>query len=360
FHYEPDLTAQSSDFEDGVLFSRNLQPGADGLEFIRDGDAEMILEIFTPYIIVAKINDINDLQDDSGAVAVDLHPHSDIDIAVSLDHGLTWRSAGSVQSGRPCKVDLTRWTQGTYGCQVKFAMKGKAEAAALETIRIDTWVQVAPISIPRLKQGVNRLRYDLGDRYGKKTEPILIKPNAADPEDLKKYLLETPKDYDPNRHTERIHGDAVLHLKAPDHQKIAWFSIGATYRTHQGENAGKTRNRIAYAVNQPENYHPLYEAKVPAWVNHWRYNWDEDVVLDKPADDVYVKFTGDPGLNLMRACLHVTPKRAPSAQAVITHGYAVNGVMRTQSIEMNQPGDYAIECESPPENIFVTIAVPSR
>ncbi|MBN2329717.1 MAG: hypothetical protein JXR73_21430 [Candidatus Omnitrophica bacterium] len=360
FHYEPNLTDQSSDFEDGVLSSRNLRPGAGGLEFINDGAAELIFDIFTPYIIVAKINDIDDPQDDSEALIAALLPHSGAEISVSLDHGLTWDPAGRAQAGRLHEFDLTRWAQGTYGCQVKLAMNGKAEAPALETIRFDTWVQVAPISIPRLKQGVNRLRYDIGDRYGKKTEPILIKPDTADPEDLNKYLVETPKDYDPDRHTERIHGDAILHLKAPDNQKISWFSAGATFRTYQGENAWKTRNRIAYAAGRPERFHTIYESHVPAWANHWRCNWDEDVVLEEPVNEVFVQFTGDPGLNIMRACLHVTPRRAPSNRAVITHGFKTGGVMQTRTIEMDRPGGYAIECESPPENVFIKIAVPSR
>jgi hypothetical protein len=33
--------------------------------------------------------------------------------------------------------------------------------------------------------------------------------------------------------------------------KIAWFTIGVTFRTYQGE-AGKTNNRITYAVGRPE------------------------------------------------------------------------------------------------------------
>jgi len=39
-----------------------------------------------------------------------------------------------------------------------------ANELALRAMIIETWVQVAPISLPRLRSGVNRYRYDVGDR----------------------------------------------------------------------------------------------------------------------------------------------------------------------------------------------------
>src|SRR3990172_9245250 len=158
-------------------------------------------------------------------------------------------------------------------------------------------VQVAPSSLPRLKKGLNHLNYEAADRYGLATIPMLVNPNCADPNNLAKYLVAMPQDYDPKRATSRIRGDAVLRLAAPEGMKIAWFSAGATFRTHQAENAKNTNNRIAYAVGRPQQFKEIYRASVPAWVNHWRYNWDADVVLDQPAKQVYVKYTADPALN---------------------------------------------------------------
>jgi len=86
--------------------------------------------------------------------------------------------------------------------------------------------------------------------------------------------------------------------------KIAWFSAGAIFRTYQGQQTGKTDNRIAYSVGRPDNFKEIYKSSVPTWTNHWRYNRDTDVVLDKP-------------------------------------------------------DDYTIECESRPENVFFEMTIPS-
>jgi hypothetical protein len=186
-----------------------------------------------------------------------------------------------------------------------------------------------------------------------------VNPNTADPADLQKYLISMPDDYDPQRNTCRIKGDAILRLAAPAGMKIAWFSTGATFRTYQGQQASKTDNRIAYAVGRPENFKEIYKSSVPTWTNHWRYNWDTDVMLDRPAALVYVKYTGNPGLNVIRACLHLLPEQPSKTALQITHGFSINRQLQTKTINLDKPDDYTIDCESEPENVFIEMTVPS-
>lgn len=169
-----------------------------------------------------------------------------------------------------------------------------------------------------------------------------------------------PRDYDPQRKTCRIRGDATGHLAAPAGMKIAWFSVGATFRTHQGEQAKNTDNRIAYAVGQPKNFKQIYRSPVPTWVNHWRYNWDTDVVLDEPANEVYVKYTGEPGLNTIRACLHLLGERPTASRIRIVHGYRIGEHLHRKRIDLDGPATYTVQCDGEPENVFVEISVPSK
>jgi hypothetical protein len=358
FHYAPRLSAGSTDFQDGARGVRNLAPGEHGLHLVAAGDGEVVFEVFTPYIIVAKVNDLDDPNDDAEASVVTLETALPVALAVSLDHGRTWQHAGTV-SNRKGSVDLTRFVNGTYGYLLRLSTSGAAKQAAITSLSIDTWVQVAPISLPRLKRGVNHLRYDVGDRYGLRTVPMLVTPDTSNRSDLEKYLVALPEDYDPHRDTCRIQGDAVLRLAAPAGMKIAWFSVGATFRTHQGALAGQTNNAIAYAVGAPQDFQEVYRASVPTWVNHWRYNWDTDVRLDRPAETVYVKFHGDPGLNVMRACLHLLPPGPPRTAVRITHAYRIDGQPREETVELAEPTAYTIDCDGDPENVSITIGVPS-
>jgi hypothetical protein len=360
FHYAPNLSEESTDFEDGLYAVKNLAPGKEGLNIIRDGDAEVIFESFTPYIIVAKINDLNDLNDDTEASVVTLKSGLPVDIFISLDHGLTWQAAGRAKTGELVTIDLTGKVKGTYGYLLKLGMTGRKGQKAVKSLSVDTWVQVAPISLPVLKKGINHLTYETGDSYGMNTTAMLVQPNTAEPGDLKKYLVDMPKDYDPKRDTSRIRGDAVLRLAAPAGKKIVWLSVGATFRTYQGEQAEKTDNRIAYAVGKPEDFKEIYKSSVPTWVNHWRYNRDIDIFLERPAEVVYVKYTGNPGLNTVRACLHLINNRPTQTRILVVHGYKIGGLLHRKAVNLSRPADYTVTCEDEPENVFIEISVPSN
>ena len=318
-----------------------------------------MFEIFTPWIIVPKVNSLDDAHDDSEASVVTVDAARAVTFLVSRDHGRSWDEVKTVPAGRHA-VDLTRWVKGTYGFHLKLKATGPAFAVLLRTLDIRTWVQVAPISLPRLKSGENRCRYDIGDRYGKPTMPMFIAPNVADVEDLRKYVLAVPEDYDPQRKTARIRGDVVLRLDAPAGSCIDWFTAGACFTTHQNEAARNTDNRIAFAVGKPEDYVEIHRADVPAWVNHWRYQWDQDVLLEKPATSVFVKYTGNPGVNVFRATVHLKRAR-PTQQAIrITHAYKIDGRLIERVVEMPEPGEYNVTVDGEPENVSIRLAVPSR
>jgi hypothetical protein len=359
WRYAPNLTAASSDLADGVQSVRNLRPGEEGLGLAAAGDGEVVFEVFSPWIIVPKVNNLDDPDDDTEASIMTLDAAAPVTVSVSLDHGRSWENVTTVARGQHA-VDLTRWVKGTYGFLVRLTASGKANQLVLRSLAIETWFQVAPISLPRLKRGENRCRYEIGDRYGRPTAVMFVTPNVADPEDLKKYVVEMPADYAIERRTSRIRGDVILKLEAPRGTMIDWFTAGACFNTYQNEGAKKTNNRIAYAVDEPTNFKEIYKADVPTWVNHWRYQWDEDVRLEKPTELAFIRYTGRPGLNVMRATLHLRPDKSPETAVEITHAYKVAGKLIEKTIAMPQPGDYTVSAEGEPENVFIRLAVPSK
>ncbi|MFW6158220.1 MAG: hypothetical protein ACOC8E_02545 [Planctomycetota bacterium] len=358
WHYAPNLTADSTDFADGIERVTGLRPGKNGLE-LTAAAGEAVFEFFTPWIIVAKINDLDDPGDDCQAAIVRLDAAAPLTVLASTNNGIDWAEAAKLDPGRH-SLDLTEHVKGTYGYLLKLAATGKPGQTALRSIAVDTWVQVAPISLPRLKKGANRCRYEMGDRYDTLTVPRLVAPNCADPEDLKKYVLELPDRYTPKRISRRMRGDVVMELRAPKGRKIAWFTAGAAFTTHQGAGAKNTANRIAYALGEPKDFREVYRADCPMWINHWRYQWDEDVRLDEPAEAVYLKYTGRPAVNVLRATLHLTPRAKPRKAIEITHGYTVNGKPVEKVVQLDGPGDYTVHVDGDPKNMFVTMTVPSK
>lgn len=97
---------------------------------------------------------------------------------------------------------------------------------------------------------------------------------------------------------------------------------------------------------------------MPAWVNHWRYNWDGDVVLSDPTNVVYVKYTANTGLNTIRACLHLLPSRAPEYHVKTVHTYRIDGNLKKTEKWLTNPTTYTVECSAEPENVSVKLEVP--
>lgn len=358
WNYQPDLTDASDDFADGVEEVQNLRPGPRGLQLVADGSGEAVFEVFTPWIIVPRVHEPGDPKDDEEASVVRLEAARRIEVFVSTDHGKRWQHAAAAIGGANA-VDLTPWVKGTYGYRLKLACTGRAGDEVLRSITMRTWVQVAPMSLPRLQAGVNHCRYEIGDRYGRTTMPRFIHPNLADPEDLRRHVVEMQRDYDPERRTKRVVGQVVFRLESPPGYFIDWLTAGACFSTYQNEAAARTDNRIAYAVGEPVKFREIYRAAVPLWVNHWRYQWDQDVRLDRPAEVVFVKYTGDPGVNVLRATLHLQTSRKPRQALQITHAYKIGAEVIKKEVAMREPGDYTVVVDGVPENLFVRMAVPS-
>jgi hypothetical protein len=191
----------------------NLRPGGDGLQLVADGSGEAVFEIFTPWIVVPKVNRLDDPSDDTEASIVTLHALLPVTVLVSLDHGLTWIQAATVEPGRRT-IDLTPWVKATYGFLLKLQAARKRDETALrqwpwrtgsrshhQSAPAETWVEPLPL----------RDRRPL--RQADET-PVRV-AQCRGSNDLAKYVVEMPKDYDLDRQTARIQGDVILKLAAP-------------------------------------------------------------------------------------------------------------------------------------------------
>lgn len=359
YHYEPKLTAGSDDFAAGAFSAAGVEPGKDGLVLTAD-KAQWIVQVQAPFVIVPKVNKMDDLDDDSEAAVVKLAAALPVKVEITLDNGLSWADAGQIEPGKE-SLDLTKQVKGRYGYMLRFSASGKKGDLVAKSLAVDTWVQVAPISLPRLKKGANKLRYDCGDRYDGITVPMFVLPNVADPEDLKKYVTDMPKRYTPANNLARIEGECIVKVQAPPGAKIVWFSAGGAFNSHQGEAAKNTANTMSYAVGKPEDFKEFYKAKNPDWVQHWRYNWDADVKLDQPAEVVYLRYFGRPAVNQIRAAAHLTPVAKHDPAVKITHGFGADGKLTEKTVEMAAPGDYTVECAGEKiENVFIRIEKASK
>ncbi len=345
FVYKPDLTDKSGDFADGVYEAKGVKPGAGGLA----GEGHVIFEVRSPYVIVPKVGALESTGDDAEASVVKLDA-DDVAASVSVDNGLTWTAAS--------QPDLTPHVSGKYGYLLKLDFK--SAKAAVRSMEITTWVQLHPASLPSLRKGKNEMQYVTGDHYGLNDHVVEIRTNGSDREDFLKYLHEPPADFDPKRTTSRAQGPFVVKVTAPPGMKIAWFSGGGNFTTHQGGGAAQTKNSMGWAAGEPKDFKEFYRAEVPAGQSHWHYNADVEVKLDAPAKTVYLRYVGDPGVNNLRIFAHCVEDAPPSPSPVrITHAWKEKGVLKTKVVNLEKPGPYEVMTDDDPVDDSIEIAVPS-
>jgi hypothetical protein len=366
FVYQPNLTEKSSDFEDGVYSAENVQSTAAGLTLTKAGKGQVVFEVRSPYVIVPLVGKVETGDDDREASVVKLDA-SGVKLALSLDNGTTWKELSPLpdpppQGGRETLVDLTPHVAGTYGYLLRITLEGEPGKAVVRSLGITTWVQVAPASLPGLGQGVNRMEYRSGDHHGLPTRALEIRTNGNDRADFLKYLHEPPKDFDSERRTQgRAKGPFTVKLQAPPGCRISWFSAGGNFVTHRGADAKNTRNSIAYAVNEPKDFRPLYQAEVPPDQGHWHINADKEVKLATPAKTVYLRYEGDPGVNNLRIYAHCLDDRPVRRSPVtITHAWREKGVLLTHRQTLDKPGSYEIITGADPEDEYIEMSIPSR
>jgi hypothetical protein len=240
-------------------------------------------------------------------------------------------------------------------------LQGEPGQAVVRSLCLTTWVQVAPASLPALRKGTNRMEYRSGDHHGLATRVLEIQTNGSDPADFFKYLQEPPKDFNPKRAGGgRAHGPFVVKVAAPPHSRIAWLSAGGNFVTHQQAGARNTRNTMAYALEEPRDFHEFYRSEIPADQCHWHYNVDREVTLDRPTKVVYLRYVGNPGVNNLRIyahCLDDRPRRL--TPVTITHAWKESGVLKSQRVTLARPGPYDVTTSAEPTDEYIELTVPS-
>lgn len=362
FDYEPVLGSDAGDYEKGVWADRNVELSKSGLVLKTDGTGFSTFYFQYPYIVVPQVGDLGDVKDDRDACVVRFRGGANTALKVSLDHGNTWQGvsesapAGSVGIRT---VDLTPQVAGKYAFWLRFEYAGKKGEMALESLSMSTWTQLAPISLPRLKAGQNRLTYGVGDKYGLNTWVVPIDPDCGDIDQLKPYLYGR-YDYDAQRRRDRFRGPVTFKLDAPEGSLIEWLhtSVGLFVEYEKGKRV-ESGDRIEVALDRPEDFRPLWKAQAPDWVSHWYFRGQAEYRLPRPANTVYVRVVPKSGLLNVAFYLHVSRPGEANPKVEITHKFIVNGREQTVSNELARAGSYSVTCEAEPKNVSITYRVPT-
>jgi len=391
--YEPKLSPEYADFEEGVYRRDNVRLDSGGVTLASEGEGWVEWRVRTPYIIAgeSKVASAvhyrsNNSEDDTGAAVVEFTAAGSLRLSVSIDQGRHWEEVwASPQVDERQRVDLTRWVAGRYEYHLRFDLSGSAGETRLEELRLTTWTQLAPMSLPRLKAGVNRLRFVCGDKHGWQSEVMAIEPEFSDPADMERWGVKVEGEYQPQERTARAQGPVTMKVDALAGTELRWMHVGAAFNARRESRAGgkllpHQADRILYAVEAAGPWQLLQEETPPEWNQprgggppaplHWYYNLEAELVLEEPAASVWLRLEPATAVNGLRVYAHCQPvgpagegevgAEEGAARVVVTHAYRVGGELGTRSFEFDAPRDYQICCDGEPENAYVRVEAPSR
>ena len=140
----------------------------------------------------------------------------------------------------------------------------------------------------------------------------------------------------------------------------AWFSAGGGFRTQLHGAAKNTRNAMFWAPDAPQGFRQIYRSDVPLDTEHWHMNADREVVLERPAKAVFVRYVGDPAVNTVRIDAHCVDDRPRGANPVrITHEWTEAGERKTHEVVRRAPGAYEVVAGGDQVNVSIEMAIPS-
>jgi hypothetical protein len=170
--YSPDLRSEAFARENPNRVGIAVGQGSRSPQLIAAAGgqpASVIIKVSTPWIIAGLQNDLTTFDDNTeGAVVSGLFWRKDAAdenrISISRDLGQTWTAVweNKFLGAVPFRVDLTKWAEGEYGYWVKFEWLDRkgSKQAGVERLKINTWVELSPMALPRLVEGRNMFRLD--------------------------------------------------------------------------------------------------------------------------------------------------------------------------------------------------------
>ena len=83
--------------------------------------------------------------------------------------------------------------------------------------------------------------------------------------------------------------------------------------------------------------------------------------LDAPAPLIYLRYAGEPGVNNLRIYRHAVEEQlAAESPVVVTHTWKEVGELKSQAVELPEPGPYEIATQAEPINVSIEMAIPSE
>jgi hypothetical protein len=368
--YQPDLTRQTDEYEDGVFACENVVKTDAGLA-CKEGapEAWAVFRFELPYVIAGDPHKIEESDTTTDAATLAIEGPEGVDVLISTDNGRTWQPTGVDGSGR---FDLSRFVERRYGYQLKFVLHPRA---VLKQFRSETSFQLAPTSLPALKKGANRMTFSLGDAPHEMMTCDLPTWSTREQFEAAVFLSENIRwssEWPIAVSTENTQtpGYMICRLDAPPGKRLRRVAIdlGGSLRWQQWP---EDQVHLSVAESEPTNFRRIGSVQGGPYSTHWNRHLYREVDLPRSRDvrTLYVRFEI---FRKFRAAVSACrfrlffedeqPATSNVGDLVVTHGWREDGQVKTfRKTDLKPPDSYVVQTgEGFERPLFVCMEVPGR
>ena len=281
--YEPDLTSETDEYEDGVFAAEGVVKTKAGLTCAGNAaQGHAVFRFALPYIIAGDPGKVEVPDDTTKAAMLALAGSGEVAVETSTDEGRTWQGVPIKGFGT---VDLSRLVERRYAYLLKFVL---AKGATLKAFRAETSFQLAQASLPALKRGINRMAFSLGaDPYQVMTyDPPVWQSEEAfraavhSSENIKwdKSWSKAVSTAQPNEP-----GYLVYELKAPPGKRLRKIAVdlGGHLRWQQWH---EDYVHLSVAENEPKGFRRIGTLRGAPYSEHWHRRLYREVAFPREKD----------------------------------------------------------------------------
>lgn len=351
--YTPDLTARTRDVEFGAWTREGLTQYERGLA----GPGSLVFRIQTPYPFCGVPDAAKEGFPACDGFRLDLASTGAVRAEITDAEG-RWVEVAAGEG--PRSADLTALLATRYDAMLRLTL---AAGARLDRLACEGWLQVAPMSLPRLAAGANRMQLRCGDQYGRRTTPWRVPADFRSEAALRTTLVGVEHGKLVPGARERLQlappadgpAVAVFRFDAPAGRPFAWAYAVATLPEGPADAAPK--QAVLEWSEDGAAWRPLSTIAIANTPLQWDCSLDGTVRLPAPAPRLWLRVISATGLIALEFAGHAAEPASPAGLRIV-HRWREDAGEREFAVPAGADA-WSVDCGAGPREHSIEMRAPS-
>ena len=353
--YAPDLTARTRDVELGVWRRQGLAQDARGLV----GPGSAVFRIQSPYPFCGLPDWQTTPYTCSNGVWLTLAGAGPVTAEVTDAEG-HFVAVASTRGTFARKPDITPLLEARYDALIRVTL---AAGARLDRLAFEGYLMTAPLSLPRLAEGQNRMELRVLDKFRKRTTPWTMPVDFRSEAALKTALVCLARGTLAPGSRNRLRvippadgpAQAVFRFDAPEMRRFAWAYVIAT--VPEGPTNAPAQQATLEWSTDGASWTPFASLAIPNTPLQWDASIDGEIVPPEGIQTVWIRVTSETGVIALDLAGHLGEPPS-SGELRITHRWKEGGAEHVFEAPSGK-AVYEVPCGRDPEVHTIEMRVPS-